>query len=370
MLKFISKIKLKFIFPLMAAIGGVFFGGIWLGRMSAQSGRQQVVIPSYLQPDEVNNIKVFQKASPLVVFVHNIKTVQDFFSLDATEVQQGAGSGFVWDSKGHIVTNFHVISGADQLAVTLQDGQNLKATVVGVEPRKDIALLKIVGKDLPKEGMEACVSDSDKLLVGQTGIAIGNPFGLDHTLSVGVISALGRNFPGAGGVTIKNMIQTDADINPGNSGGPLLDSRGCLMGMNTAIYSRSGGSIGIGFAVPSNTIKRVVAQLIKSGRVIQAGIGIEPLPQRYSQYLGIRGVVILEIVKGGPAAKAGLRGTSRDRFGQISIGDILISVDETKIEDFDDLYNAFDAKKIGDEVELGIVRQGKRSKVKVTLEGV
>lgn len=350
------------------AAAGIYYFGLESGVLTAQnSTKPPPPIPSYLQPDEKNNVEVVQKAAPWVVFVHNIRVYQDIFSFDGTQVQQGAGSGFIWDSRGYVVTNFHVIQEADEVAVTLRDGRNFKAKVVGVEPAKDIAVLKIEGKDLPSPGFEKFTADSDKIFVGQKCIAIGNPFGLDQSMTQGVISAIGRNYPSVAGVTIRNMIQTDAAINPGNSGGPMLDSRGYLMGMNTAIVSRSGGSEGVGFAVPANTIRRVVTQIIQYGKVINPTLGIEPLPQRYADHLSIRGVVVMEVDPNGPAGKAGIKGMARDRWGQILIGDVIVGIDQEKLDSFDDLYSTLENKKIGDEVVLTFVRRGKKHTVKLNL---
>lgn len=206
-----------------------------------------------------------------------------------------------------------------------------------------------------------------RFLVGQKAIAIGNPFGLDHTLTVGSVSAIGRSMQSVGGVTIRDMIQTDAAINPGNSGGPLLDNRGFLLGINTAIYSQSGSSAGIGFAVPSNTVERVVEQIIKFGKVIQPGIGIQRLEDSIARYLGIEGVIIGKVAKDSPAAKAGLRGTQRSVYGEISLGDIIVGLDGKKVRNYDDLYNALEHKKAGESVDIKLIRNNKVMTKKVQL---
>ena len=305
---------------------------------------------------ERNTIDVFQQASSAVVFVHNLQKRREFFSFNVTEVQAGTGSGFLWDGKGHIVTNYHVVQGATRVAVTLIDGKTYNANIVGAEPRKDMAILKI---DLRKTNVIPFgekVSNSAEVLVGQKAIAIGNPYGLDHTLTVGNVSALSRSMPSVmEGVTIRDMIQTDAPINPGNSGGPLLDSRGRLIGMNTMILRNS---TGIGFAVPSNTIKRIVNQIIQYGRPVQLGIGIEIFEDRITQSIGVEGVVLREVYSDSPAEKAGLKGTSRDQYGRIILGDIIVSIDGDPIRNYDDMYNAFDEKKAGSNVVLVFLRNG------------
>lgn len=317
-----------------------------------------------------NNVDVFKDTAPKVVFVHNLRNVNDFFSLNTMEIQQGTGSGFIWDNNGHIVTNYHVIAQADNIAVTLKNGKNYNAKVVGVEPRKDIAVLKINLKERFKSTFHEHLSDSSTILVGQKAIAIGNPFGLDHTFTAGSVSALGRTMVTYGGVTMRDMIQTDAAINPGNSGGPLLDHRGYLLGMNTAIYSKTGSYSGIGFAVPSNTINRVVTQILKFGKVTQAGIGIIRLDDSVANYLGIQGVIIAKVIKNSPAYQAKLKGTYRNRYGEVILGDIIIAVDGKRVNNYDDLYNIFEQKKIGETVELIIIRNNRKVKVKIKLTRV
>jgi S1-C subfamily serine protease len=323
-----------------------------------------------LLPDEENTIKVFKDASPSVVFVTNIAVERNAF-LDAYAVPHGAGSGFIWDKEGHIVTNFHVVNGGDAFLVTLKDHTELEAKVIGVEPRKDIAVLQVT-KSLSKM-VPIAVGNSENLLVGQKAIAIGNPFGLDNTLTKGVVSALGRSIEGIGQVTIHDVIQTDAAINPGNSGGPLLDSDGKLIGMNTMIYSPSGSSAGVGFAVPVSFIKRIVPQLIKYGKTIQPGIGVSILtPGQTEQLLGsVEGVVVSMVSPNTPAARAGLEGIRRDRrTGRLLLGDIIIGVDDAPIKNYDDLYNALDRRKVGDTVTVRTYRGGKKSSYRLELINV
>jgi len=305
--------------------------------------------------DERNTIEVFQRAAPSVVFVTQKQVVVDWLQGKAMEVPSGAGTGFLWDDKGHVVTNFHVVRDARALTVTLQNQKAYPARVVGSEPRKDISVLKI---DAPRDVLRAISlpPSSDRLDVGQKVIAIGNPFGLDHTLTTGVVSALGRTVDGAGGVSIRDMIQTDAAINPGNSGGPLLDSRGFLIGMNTMIFSKSGAWAGIGFAVPVETIRRIVPELVAKGKVDQVGFGIRIDPmQRLERRYRIAGVVVLEVLPGTPAEKSGLRGLTQNEEG-ITLGDVIVKVGEARVKSYDDLYNALDGKKPGDKVKVRVVR--------------
>jgi S1-C subfamily serine protease len=281
--------------------------------------------------------------------------VVDFLG-DEQEVAAGSGSGFVWDEAGHIVTNYHVVEGARALRVTFQNQKTFDARLVGVEPRKDIAVLKV---DAPGDLLRpVAVGQHANLEVGQKAIAIGNPFGLDHTLTTGVISALGRQVHGVGGVTIRDMIQTDAAINPGNSGGPLLDSSGTLIGMNTMIFSKSGAYAGIGFAVPATTIGRIVPQIIAKGHAEQLGfdVQIDPLG-RLERRFGIRGVAVLAVPPDGAAARAGMRGIEQTAEG-LALGDVITGVDEQKVKDFDDLYNALDQHHAGDSVKVRLERQG------------
>ena len=307
--------------------------------------------------DERNTIAVFRATAPAAVFVTQKRVVMDYWGSRA-EVAAGSGSGFVWDKQGHIVTNFHVIQNARSVTVTLQDQSTHEAVLRGAEPRKDVAVLKI---NVPAEKLVPITLPDKKavLEVGQKAIAIGNPFGLDHTLTVGVISALGRSVDGIGGVEIRDMVQTDAAINPGNSGGPLFDSGGRLIGMNTAIYSKSGASAGVGFAVPVSTIQRVVPQIIKTGRAEQVGLGIRiDVDQRFERRSGIQGVIVISVQPDSPAAKAGLRGVETTQRGVV-LGDIIVGIDQTVIKDYDDLYNTLDSHQAGDKVKLKVKRGNK-----------
>jgi len=323
-------------------------------------------LPSHLLPSERNTISVFQSASPVVVNVSSSKLQRNFFSYNVMEVPAGTGTGFLWDRSGHIVSNFHVIGDADKVLITFKNGRTAAAQLIGGEPRKDIAVLKVkLPPDLPVNPLS--VANSGELMVGQKAIAIGNPFGLDQSLSEGVISAVGRAIPGYGGVTIRDMIQTDAPINPGNSGGPLLDSRGFLIGMNTLIFSESGSSAGVGFAVPANTINRIVTEIIQHGRVKQPGLGIMALDDGAAARMGVEGVILLEVQRGGPAEAAGMRGTSRDRYGDIIIGDRIVAINGREIRNYDELYLALDEYKVGDQVKVTFVRGRRKQDVQVKL---
>jgi S1-C subfamily serine protease len=316
--------------------------------------------------DENNTIAVFRDVAPSVVFVTQKRTVVNRWEGTTAEVAAGSGSGFIWDDRGNIVTNFHVIKGAQSLTVTLHSQKTYDATVVGVEPRKDIAVLRIKAPPSELKAIRVAAA-SDTLEVGQKTVAIGNPFGLDHTLTTGVVSAVGRQVDGIGGVTIRDMIQTDAAINPGNSGGPLLDSSGRLIGMNTMIYSKSGGSSGIGFAVPASSVARVVPQLIRTGKVEQVGIGVSLDPERrLERRLRMNGVIILGVAPGGPAEKAGLRGLTESAAG-LSLGDVIVGIDKDKVDNYDGLYNALDKRRAGDKVVVK-VRRNEKTVVDVPME--
>ncbi len=308
--------------------------------------------PNARTEDERNTVAIFREAAPSTVFVTQKQRVAtDPFGFDTEEVTAGSGSGFIWDAQGHIVTNFHVVQGGrgTSLTVTFFNQREVPAKVVGVEPRKDIAVLKVTA---PADMLKPLrVPQTFGLEVGQKTVAIGNPFGLDHTLTTGVISALGRQVQGIGGVAIRDMVQTDAAINPGNSGGPLLDSGGQLIGMNTVIFSKSGASAGIGFAVPVSTIARVVPQLIARGKADSIGLGLNIL-QRAAN---VRGVVVLGVPAGSPAERAGFRPARRLANGDID-ADIIVGIDGKKIDNYDDLYSALDAHKAGDKVDVAVRR--------------
>ncbi|MBD3314571.1 MAG: trypsin-like serine protease [Chitinivibrionales bacterium] len=317
---------------------------------------------------ERNTIDVFRKSSPSVVFITSKSVQWDLWSMNVFEIPQGSGSGFIWDNKGHIVTNFHVIKNADNISVTLSNRKSYEASVVGIAPNKDLAVIKIKA---PAEELRPLTPGSvTNLKVGRKVLAIGNPFGLDQTLTVGVVSALGRQIKAVTGRTIHDVIQTDAAINPGNSGGPLLDSRGYLVGVNTSIMTPSGASAGIGFAVPVNTVKRVIPQLIQYGKVIRPGLGVELLPDNIMSQYGIAGVGIARTNPGSAAERAGLRGLSRDYFGRVTLGDVIIAVDGKKIANSDELAYRLEQHKVGDSVTVTVLRGNKKINAAVVLQRV
>jgi S1-C subfamily serine protease len=315
---------------------------------------------------EKTNIAIYKQTKPSVVHITSLSVQRDQWNLNVQEVPEGTGSGFVWDKGGHIVTNYHVIKSAEAAHVTLADHTTWRASLVGAAPDKDLAVLHIVA---PKDKLvPIMVGKSADLQVGQMAYAIGNPFGLDLTLTTGVISALGREIQSVTKRSIKNVIQTDAAINPGNSGGPLLDSAGRLIGINTAIYSPSGSSAGIGFALPVDEVNRVVPQLIKKGKLERPGLGVQVLADQNARELGVnKGAVVLNVYRNGPAEKAGLRPTQRTRSGRIRLGVIFVALDDNPVEKANDLFEALEKYKIGDTVTLTILRDGEQMQVEATL---
>ena len=320
-----------------------------------------------LGPEERRDIEVFRAASQSVVFITSIALRRDLWSLDVEQIPQGSGSGFLWDRRGHVVTNFHVIASGDRFSVTLADQSEWDAEVVGAAPEKDLAVLKI---GAPLDRLAPLTQGvSHDLLVGQKVLALGNPFGLDHSMTAGIVSALGREIRSPSDRLIRDVIQTDAAINPGNSGGPLLDSSGRLIGINTMIYSPSGASAGIGFAVPVDTVKRLVPQLIDKGRAVNPGIGIVPLNDAMAARFDVLGVAVANVVTGSPADRAGIEGIVRTRRGY-KFGDVIVAVGDKPIRSTDDLAYAFETAGVGREVTLTVRRDGKDRKVEVTLTDV
>ena len=334
------------------------------GSLSAEAVSRPVSARGALSAAEQETIALFRRASPSVVFVTSKGRYRDFWTADVTEVPQGSGTGFVWDDAGHIVTNFHVIAEASAVEVTLDDQTSLSADVVGVAPDKDLAVLRVRnGARLrPLE-----VGTSSDLLVGQSVYAIGNPFGLDHSLTTGVISATGRTIKAITGREIDGCIQTDAAINPGNSGGPLLDSAGHLIGINTMIQSPSGASAGIGFAVPVDIINRFVPQLINHGRLVRPVIGVNLVDDRFTRRLGFTGAMVGQVLPKGPAANAGLRGALRGRDGRVVPGDVIVGLGGKPIQSTDDLLSALEGQEVGQSVILTIRRGKSQLEVKVPL---
>jgi len=320
--------------------------------------------PADLLPEEQRVMSLFDRLSPSVVFITTMGATQDYFGRGHM-APQGAGSGFVWDAEGHIVTNFHVIAQAKEAVVTLSDGSEWPASLVGAAPDQDLAVLKI---EAPKKLLPPIpVGRSKTLRVGQFAMAIGNPFGLDQTLTTGVVSALDRQIESMSGRQIYGVVQTDAAINPGNSGGPLIDSGGRLIGVNTAIRSASGSSAGIGFAVPVDTVNRIVPQLIKNGKAARAGLGVMLAGTAVARRFGVEGAVVREVNQGSPADQAGLRGFEQDRYGHVRLGDVIVGLDRQPVKTLDDLTRLLDAHAVGDEVVVEVDRNGARREVKVQL---
>jgi S1-C subfamily serine protease len=319
-----------------------------------------------LADDEKTTIELFKTASPSVVHVTSLAASRDRFSLNVQEIPRGTGSGFVWDEKGRIITNYHVIKGSSSIRVTLADHSTWKVYQVKYDADKDLAVL---WTDAPKERLRPLLlGESANLLVGQKVFAIGNPFGLDHSLTTGIISALNREIEAETGQVIKGMIQTDAAINPGNSGGPLLDSAGRLIGVNAAIISPSGSSAGIGFAIPVDEVNRVVPRLIRFEKLARPSLGIAEAPDQWTRQLGVEGVLILDVTPNGPADKAGLKPTRRDEFGRIRWGDIITAVDEHRVQTAKELFNVIESQyQVGQQVTITYERADEEHKVQVTL---
>jgi len=328
----------------------------------------QTTADTSLSAEERNTIAVFEKAAKSVVYITNTAVRRDIWSLNTFEVPQGSGSGFIWNTQGHIVTNFHVVYGADSIQVVLDDQSTHDARVIGVDPDHDLAVLQINASKNQLNPLD--IGNSTDLLVGQQVLAIGNPFGLDHTLTTGVVSALGRSIKSVNDRTIEGVIQTDAAINPGNSGGPLLNSSGKLIGVNTQIVSPSGAFAGIGFAVPVDIVKRIVPQLIQYGKVIRPGLGISLIPDSIANRWGIAGVVIARVQPGSAAAKAGLASLEELQSGRIRLGDIIISINGEAVNTYDDFARILDRHNVGDRVTLGLRRNNKERTITITLQAV
>ncbi|MDE3119785.1 MAG: trypsin-like peptidase domain-containing protein [Nitrospirota bacterium] len=343
-------------------------GSLWLGEGRSEAQPRPVTPAHELSPEERSTIAVFERSARSVVFITNTGIRRDMFSLNLFEVPQGSGSGFVWDKAGHVVTNFHVVYGADQINVIMADRTDHKAKVVGVDPDHDLAVLQI--KALPDVLAPIPIGSSNELRVGQKVLAIGNPFGLDHTLTTGVVSALGRTIKSMTERTIDGVIQTDAAINPGNSGGPLLDGAGRLIGINTQIISPSGAYAGIGFAVPVDTINRIVPELIQHGKLIKPGLGLTLIPDAMARQWGIKGLVVGRVLRGGAAERAGLKGARESYGGRIELGDIIVGIDGRAVSELDEFLSVLDRHKVGDRISVEYLRDGKRYQVTVTLQAV
>lgn len=370
----VSKLKRSGI-PSLILLSGVILGAAlyqqYLAIAPMRSVRE-ITPPSPLTQEEKTNIQIFEESAPSVVYITAKRKQWFLYSSRPKETTSGTGSGFIWDNKGHIVTNYHVLQARATHEVVLYDQSVYEAKLVGIYPDKDLAVLKI---DAPADKLAPIkVGSNQGLKVGQKVLAIGNPFGLDHTLTTGVVSALDRmlDADARGYNKIQGVIQTDAAINPGNSGGPLLDSGGRLIGVNTQIYSTSGSSAGIGFAIPVDTVNDVVPQLIESGRVKVPGLGIIPESknERVMRYLRMEGLLINNVQSGGAAERAGLRGVRWRRDGTPVLGDIITAIDGKPITSTADLRLVLDDYKVGDEVEISYFRDGKSYKTKLNLQTI
>jgi S1-C subfamily serine protease len=324
-----------------------------------------VTLRGELTPAEISLTELFEEASPSVAYITSVSLRRDFFRMNVMEIPSGTGSGFVWDDRGNIVTNFHVIRGAHRAEVTLADGSTWEASLVGSAQEKDLTVLHI---EAPRTQLHPIrIGTSFDLKVGQTVIAIGNPFGYDHTLTSGIVSALGREIESTDGVPIRDVIQTDAAINPGNSGGPLLDSAGRLIGVNTAIVSPSGGYAGVGFAIPVDTVNWVVPQLIAYGKVKRPDLGIDLAADHIVRRSGIDGAVVIGVVPGSGAEKAGIRPAYRDRRGRVVIGDVITAVDGEPVSTGGELGLLLERYAVGDAVVVTINREGEDVEERITL---
>ena len=376
---------LRFFLWTALLVGGFFVGSAWNTKFSRDASPQisadenphntnetngsatHSPLPLGLNEDEKSTIRLFENAAPSVAFITTLQLREDYWTRNVMEIPQGSGSGFVWDKDGHIITNYHVIQGADKAQVTLADRTTWDAELVGAAPEKDLAVLKITA---PKSALRPIpVGSSDNLLVGQSVLAIGNPFGLDQTLTTGIISALGREIKSVSGSPIRDVIQSDAAINPGNSGGPLLNSSGELIGVNTAIYSPSGASAGIGFSIPVDVVKWVVPDLIQFGKINRPTFGIELANAQTVQRLGLRGALITHVAEGSAAERAGLQPTIRDSNGRIQLGDAIVAINGEKVESANDLVLILEKFKAGDTVKVKILREEQEQEVQVRLDG-
>jgi S1-C subfamily serine protease len=348
-------------YPVRALNAGSASGGAVAPREITPRGE--------LSADEKATIELFERSRNSVVFITTKQAVFDPWSRNVTSVPRGTGSGFVWDDAGHVVTNFHVIQGASEASIKLVDGRSFRASLAGVSPEHDIAVLKIA---IGLKGTRSIpVGSSADLRVGQRVYAIGNPFGLDWSLTSGIVSALNRSLAEEDGSLLEHLIQTDAAINPGNSGGPLLDSAGRLIGMNTAIYSPSGAAAGIGFAVPVDTVNRVVPDLIRNGRYEEPSIGVqldERLNERLEQVTGIEGAFVLRVAQGSAAAAAGLQAARISRDGEVIGGDVIVSVNGKKIDSVSRFLVTLDDYRVGDTIRLGVQRGGRLLEISVRLQ--
>ncbi len=319
-----------------------------------------------LAADEQAHIEIFRRSSPSVVHITSLGAQRDLFSMNVQQVPRGTGTGFVWDERGHIVTNFHVIQGANGARVTLADQSSFDARLVGAFPDRDLAVLRI---DAPKDKLPPIALGSSRdLQVGQRVYAIGNPFGLDQTLTTGIVSALNREIESFNSRTIRGVIQTDAAINPGNSGGPLLDSAGRLIGVNTQIASPSGASAGIGFAIPADEVNRIVPRLIRDGRFLRPALGVTAGSPQLQRGLNLpKGVVVVGVGADSPAARAGLQAFRRGSRGEVVAGDVITAINDEAVADLDDMLALLERRQPGETVTLSVWRNGQTRRQPVVL---
>jgi S1-C subfamily serine protease len=351
---------------LLAVAGAAFLAAPHLAHSRGDAAPRAVAPRGALAADEQANVDIFRRNSPSVVHITSLGVQRDLFSMNVQEVPRGTGTGFVWDDRGHIVTNFHVIQGANGARVTLADQTSWDAELVGAFPDRDLAVLRI---QAPKEKLPPiAVGSSRELLVGQRVYAIGNPFGLDQTLTTGIVSALNREIESFNSRTIRGVIQTDAAINPGNSGGPLLDSAGRLIGVNTQIASPSGASAGIGFAIPVDEVNRIVPRLIRDGRFVRPSLGVSAGPEALSQALKLpKGIALVQVAPGSPAARAGLQPFRRGSRGEVIAGDVITAINDEPVGDVDDMLTLLERRQPGETVTLSVWRAGKTRKLGVLL---
>jgi len=361
---------MKLRLPLLAfAAGGLLAAAVFVAL--PVNGRTEAV-PRAVTPrgplaaDEQANIEVFRKTSPSVVHITSLGVQRDLFSLNVQQVPRGTGTGFVWDTAGHIVTNFHVIQGANGARVTMADQSSYEAQLVGAFPDRDLAVLRI---EAPKEKLPPiALGTSRDLVVGQRVYALGNPFGLDQTLTIGIVSALNREIESFNSRTIRGVIQTDAAINPGNSGGPLLDSAGRLIGVNTQIASPSGASAGIGFAIPADEVNRIVPRLIKDGRFVRPALGVSAASAQVQRALGVpKGVMVVQVTPGSPAARAGVQPFRRGNRGEVVPGDVITAINDEPVADLDDMLASLERRQPGETVTLTLLRGGQTRRQAATL---
>ena len=351
---------------LLALLGGTLLALPSCGQSRTDAAPRAVTPRGALGAEERANIELFRKTSPSVVHITTLATQRDLVSRNVEQVPRGAGTGFVWDERGHIVTNFHVIQGGSGARVTLADQSTYAAELVGAFPDRDLAVLKINAPTAKLPPL--ALGTSRDLLVGQRVYAIGNPFGLDQTLTTGIVSALNREIESFNGRTIRGVIQTDAAINPGNSGGPLLDSAWRLIGVTTQIASPSGASAGIGFAIPADEVNRIVPRLIRDGRFVRPTIGIGAGPVELNRALNLpKGVALIQVTPGGPAARAGLQPFRRGGDGEIAAGDVITAINDEPVGDLDALLAQLEQRQPGDSVSLSVWRSGKTRKQSVVL---